>query len=245
MEVARTVLKGVLDELEKYREVRELQNAIMEELRRLVGEQRELAASTRDPQTALEQAKSAQTALEADTSALLGLFNRLLERLRELQGTAQEGNPYTQARSHVSGALASQGGAITELGRSHRAEAAALQEESLRELEQALDILTPPPGQDRQEQGQSEQQDKEQPQNQGQQEGEGRDSSTPEESQAGARAEGAGSAPQGEGSDATRPSSQGTQGMQSVEDILREEEENRESREAVLFGGASAVDRDW
>jgi tetratricopeptide (TPR) repeat protein len=223
LEVARTVLKGVRDELAKAGDVQDLQREILETLKKLIPRQEALVASTGGESADATALRDSQEGLRSDTRSLLDRFDLLLERIDKLLGQSASASPHREARRHVESSAGHQGRAVGALAGGDRAAALGPEKSSLEELRKALEILTPPERQDRSQQG-----------NEG------------DNGQA-AGAGAAGPPPSGSGEQGAQPEqSTGSYGtMERPEDILQEEGDMRRARDAQQGIPRSPVDKDW
>ena len=153
IEVARMVLKGVIDEIEKQQAIQELQRHIRQTLEELLGGQAELneRSAVADPIAPLE---AEQGALEQRARALGSDFDELLELIARVQAQTQQqppdAGPYARAREHVETAGTSQNDAARAMRREQRAAAVDHQIGALADLEEALRLITPPEDEDQQ-----------------------------------------------------------------------------------------------
>lgn len=238
LEVARTVLKGLGDQLAKYDEVRKIQREITQELKTLIAGQTGVIQENQDPSVATDDVRRAQAGLRERTRRLLGRYDALLTLLERLQAKSQESNPYTESRRHVVLAEGHQGRALTRLDADDRDSAAPSETASLEELQRALEIITPPQEEDRNEQSRGGSQQGDDPEEAPRDQGGGESqSSSP------APADGEGGA-EGDSQAGDGGSSGSAATNERPEDVLREEGELRRARDGGLDGRGS-VEKDW
>jgi tetratricopeptide (TPR) repeat protein len=240
LEVARTALKGVRDELAKYGDLQALQKEILQTLQKLIARQGGIVQSSRDPDVSTAVLRDGQVTLDRDTVALLGRFDALLERLARLQGGADSANPYTEARTHVQSSEGHQKKAIGHLASGDRQKALPAETASLEELQKALEILTPPEREDRSEQGKSEQDSGGGKDSAPQEQGTDKGSSSPQPGD-----ERQDQSDKDKGASAGSGSSGAVGALERAEDILQEEGEKRRLRDARTQGADTRVDKDW
>jgi tetratricopeptide (TPR) repeat protein len=222
LEVARTLLKGVRDELVKNAELRQIEREILETLRALVPAQGSLIETTRDGRSTPEAIHRGQSAARVRTSGLIERFDAHRERVDLLPGAGAVSGLYRAARAHVRLAESHQGRALRALEDGDRVAAVAPQRGSLDELEVALDMLSPPPRADSSQQGSG-----------GSQEDRGAGQPT-----------GGGVGEEGTPGAEPRDFPDGPSQGDLPRDVLREEGEMRRTRGAETEPRAP-VDRDW
>lgn len=230
LEVARLVLKNLLDEMKK-REQEAQQQAqqlkeIVETLKALIDEQSSEISRTEQiiekkekstvegyPEEVfdevLEEVKINVEELAVDQDATAQITRDLsteMEKYSQDQSQGEETNPLSEAKEHVDSAVIEQRISVEYLHSEALADALPAQNKALGELEEALKILT----------------EQQQPQTDNQQE---------EQSQA--------ERPQESGQNGDR------QGTESAQDILREEMENRRNTERAERTELQDVDKDW
>ena len=225
LEVARLLIKDLLDAIKKQQEQQQEQQ---EKLREVVDS---LLAVMRDQNTALgrsldlEDAKDRGTpdwngkvdGIKGDQGLIAGATGEVSGMLTDLFKD-QQPEQVQQALAHLDSSIVDQEGAITGLGGRKPGEAAGDQQNALEQMRKALEKLTEGEGDNKDQQQQQDQQDQQQ-QDQQQQE------------------------PQQPPEDQQKQKEQQTR-SETAKDILDEEKKNREKRKQAA-SGYRKVDKDW
>ncbi len=153
IEVARIILKGVLDEIAQQKAMQELQQRIARALEQLVADQASLNSESAGADTVSGLAGE-QSELRARTAQVLGDFQELQELIARVQPQQAEAGPYAQAHPHVQSASDAQGAAVREMEQNKRPAAVENQTTAHAELAEALRLITPPESEDQEDQSQ-------------------------------------------------------------------------------------------
>ena len=233
IEVARLVMKNILDAINKQKEAAQQQQEAMEQAAKKIEELIEKQQQALDRNQQLDDERRSK----GDSEALRQQVQDLAKEQRDLQAETEElaknmPNPAgqqslseeTPAEKHLKNAEKEQNAASENLEENHTSEAKPNQEKALKELKEALESLKG--DQDSGGQQQEQQQERQQG-NQQEQQG-----VSPEEE------------PQDPGEQQEERAAE-AQLMEDAHDILDEERENMERRQMQAAGAYRDVDKDW
>jgi Ca-activated chloride channel family protein len=223
LEVARLVIKDLLDAIKKQQEQQQQQQ---EKLREVVDS---LLAVMKRQNTALGRSLDLSGAEDQGTPGWNGRVDGIKDDQASIAGATgevsgmltdlfqdQQPEQVVQALSHLDSSIVDQEGAIGDLGERRPGEASGDQQSSLEQMRKALEKLTEGEGENQQQQGEQDRQDQQQQQQQEPQEPQ---QDQQQEKQQQARSE-------------------------TARDILDEEKKNREKRKQSA-SGYRKVDKDW
>ncbi len=225
MEVARLVIKDMLDKIKRRKEQMEQQREKMKEVLD------SLASLARRQQQAVQEGKKTSSGkasgspdwresarkLEREQDDIRKGTEEVREKLEEL-GSGRSAPPLEEASSHVDSSLTAQDAALGELSESRPENAGKGQEESLRQIKKAIESLS-----DNRNQGEKDQS------------GENRERGDEKQRQPGE------SPPdQGQRKESTERPEQ-----QTAMEILEREKEDREKRRRQASSGYRRVEKDW
>jgi len=231
IEVARLVMKDLLDKLKKMqqqqKEQQQKQKEIAEKLKELARRQDEALKKNKELTEKMQQ-KGPSEGLKQDIRALAeeqkdiqDETKKLSEKMSNLsQGQKGQPTPMDKAKEHLDKAGLEEGIAREKLEKEKLKGAQPNQSEALKELKKAMESLAGPSGGGQGKEGENEQSEK-QAQQQKKEGGENRHAQQQERP--------AGSAPRDE----------------RARDILNEEKENRDRRQRQVPLGQIPVDKDW
>jgi len=160
IEVARIILKGVLDEIAQQKAMQELQQRIARALEQLVADQASLNGRSAGAHTVSELAGE-QSELRSRAAEVLEDFGELQELMARVQPQQAQAGPYAQAHPHAQSAHEAQGAAVREMEQHNRPAAVESQTTAHAELEEALRLITPPENEDQEDQSQQQNDDEE------------------------------------------------------------------------------------
>jgi Ca-activated chloride channel family protein len=229
IEVARLMMKNILDAINKQNEAAQQQKEAMEQAAKKIEELIEKQQQALDRNQQLDDERRSM----GDSESLRQQVQDLAKEQRGLQAETEELaknmpnstgqqalSEETQAEKHLKNAEKEQSAASEHLEENHTSEARPNQEKALKELNEALESLKGDQDSKGQQQGQ-------QQGNQQEQEG-----VSPEE------------APQDREQQQEEQAAE-AQLMEDARDILDEEKENRERRQMQAAGAYRDVDKDW
>lgn len=218
MEIARLVIKELLDRIQKQKEqMREQEEKLKEVVDSLIvaieRQEKALGRSLElddDGRKMIEGWKSRVDSLESFQSDIGTSTSAVRQKLDELFAD-QKPEPVQQASSHLDTAITRQYDASVDLSEERPGDAAVDEEQALGHMKKALEKLTQGEGQQQDRQGDQEKQDQQQQQQQDQQ----------------------------------QQQQQAQQKNETARAILDEEKENRKKRRQQAAGGYKKVDKDW
>jgi len=231
IEVARLILKDLLDKLKKQQEQAQKEaqkkQELADKLKDLIEQQKKNVARNEDVSDKVPGSEEFRKKLDELADAqkqTLQDTTDLAEKLRhEVRSTPDQTPPaMDKAAGHVDQSAGHQESAVDTLGRTRPWDAREDQEKALEELEKALDALKDQQQPQEQPQGQEDQRDEEQQQQP--QENEGEPQQQP---------------------DKQADEQQAIPLTDTAKDILEEEKENRDRRRLRRPAGYRPVDKDW
>lgn len=225
IEVVRLVMKSILDEIKKQEEEAKnqqqaMQNAV-ENIKQLIENQQNLLDQTNNlSEHQQDNLKEKTEKLAEDQKNLQNETRELAANMPKPQAPQQQNipPPANPAEKHLANAANEQGAAAEKLEQNQPDSALSNQEESLEELQKALDSLTNKQDQQQCDNKQQQQQG-EQPSSPDQDENQKQDKEKQQETMA--------------------------QLPDDAENILDEEKENKNRRQLQTSGGYRDVDKDW
>ncbi len=240
IEVARLVMKNILDEINKKKQEAQEEQQIQNRIKELIQKQKQALDRNQTLQGERKQ--------KGDSEELQKKVRDLAEEQKSIQsqteevakGVAKAGsqNPNSKedpTETHLKNAATEQKAAAGNLQQYHTKEAEANQERAVKELEKALDSRA------RNQKGADQQQGRQQEKGQNQQ---------PQSDQQG-EPQGAKEPPQCEATPSEQDKNQGQNQLEGARvsedarDILDEEKENQDARRLQVPGGYRGVDKDW
>ncbi|OGV72242.1 MAG: hypothetical protein A3K19_21560 [Lentisphaerae bacterium RIFOXYB12_FULL_65_16] len=264
IEVVRLRMKALLDELRKKEEEaakqKEQQQKNLDQLKKLIEKQEKAAGRNQDLQKQQGQGPSQAAAVAQKTQELAKDQRDLRQETEKVtdeltkqpqaqqppsppsQPQAQGPQPPTpqdQAKQHLDQAMSEQDKASDRLEQKRLKDAQPNQNQATEELKKALEALSQPQQQEGQQQEQQQQQGQEQQQEGEQQQQQEQQEKNQEQQQAQQQGE------QRDKQDRNDEEKQAAMVNEEARDILNEEKENRDKRQAVPMSGYRAVDRDW
>ncbi|MBN1832333.1 MAG: tetratricopeptide repeat protein [Deltaproteobacteria bacterium] len=229
IEVARLMMKNILDAVNKQKEAAQQQQEAMGQAAKKIEELIERQQQALDRNQQLDDERRAK----GDSEALRKQVQDLAKEQRDLQTETEEqtknmpkpaGQPSlsegTPAEKHLKNAEKEQNAAAEHLEENHTSEAEPNQEKALKELKEALESL----------QGDQDSVGQQEEQQQGNQQG--REGVSPQEG------------PQAQGEQQEEQAVE-AQFMEDAHDILDEEKDNRAQRQMQAAGAYKDVDKDW
>lgn len=233
IEIARLVMKQILDELKKQQEAQkenqQKQQELMERLKKLLAQQQELAQGSEQ----LEQQSSAAEPGEVEAGAerlqdeQAGLKDQTAELSQELQvqSSGAEPSPNVAAGKHLEKSVEDQEQAVKRLQGQFFKRAGESQAKSADSIQAAIDALS---------------------KNQNQcNSGQDSQNSSGQNSKQQQQQESADKPPENEPSQDSAQQQPAALQPESAEDILDQERQDRERRQLMNQGGQRRVDRDW